>query len=502
MRQDRDTQDESERCAGREGAARAPLGRASYGGSRRGARAARSRPAAVGRAEGREHSHRRAILGASWWRRALIVSIASSLPAGGALASSGSPPPRTAVLSLASAVASALRVAPQIEQAADLHRAAQYGARAGRAALLPRLSLVGGRYWNQTRNGQALYANANGPRETAGLVELSVPLYSPQLLALDRLARDRAALAADEQALTRLTVAAQVAGAWYQLALLGARVRIWTSTVHSVGVLYRGTHQEYDVGAAAVLDLAQTRLLLHNAQSGLEQAQAQRSAARRALNMLLGRAASAPLALPHLLPPERPLPMPSQWIARAGESQPMLQVSRRQIALGRAQARSLRAARLPSLMANVGYGVDAPATPTSRDLGWQVFLGFSMPLFDFGAQRDRIADADNQVAALRAARRTVLLQIRMTIARDYGSAQAADRAYHEALKQRRDARSVYEMTRDGYKAGTLNALDLAQAESSWLQARLQVATTLALLHLAHTQLRLDAGTYPGERSAR
>jgi outer membrane protein len=453
----------------------------------------------------REHvagHHGSAGCGLSPWRRALIVGIVSSLVSSAAFAATVSPPPRAAVLSLASAVASALRVAPQIEQAADLRRAAQYGARAGRAALLPRLSLVGGRYWNQMRNGRPLYANANGPRETTGLVELSVPLFAPQLLALDRLARDREALAADEQAQTRLTVAAQVADAWYQLALLGARVRIWTSTVHSVGVLYRGAHQEYAVGAAAVLDLAQTRLLLHNAQSGLQQALAERSAARRTLNMLLGRAESASLTLPQLRPPRRPLPMPAQWIARAGRAQPLLQVSRRQIALGRAQARSLRAARLPSLTANVGYGVDTSAAPTSRDLGWQVFLGFSMPLFDFGAQRDRIADADNQVAALRAARRAVLLQIRMTIARDYGSAQAADRAYRQALKQRRDARSVYEMTRDGYKAGTFNALDLAQAESSWLQARLQVATALALLHLAHTQLRLDAGTYPGERSAR
>jgi hypothetical protein len=57
------------------------------------------------------------------------------------------------------------------------------------------------------------------------------------------------------------------------------------------------------------------------------------------------------------------------------------------------------------------------------------------------------------------------------------------------------------MTRDGYKAGTLNALDLAQAENGWLQARLRVASMLVLLRMARTQLRLDAGTYPGVRSA-
>ena len=56
------------------------------------------------------------------------------------------------------------------------------------------------------------------------------------------------------------------------------------------------------------------------------------------------------------------------------------------------------------------------------------------------------------------------------------------------------------MTRDGYKAGTLNALDLAQAENSWLQTRLQAATALVLLRMAHTQLQLDTGAYPGERS--
>ena len=405
-----------------------------------------------------------------------------------------------AALPLATAIATALRVAPQVQQAADLRAASHYGVRANGAQLLPQLSLVAGRYWTQTRRGQPLYAAANGSRETIGLLELSLPLYSPQLRALARLARDREALAHSVQAQSRLAVAAQVADAWYQLALLRARVRIWQSTLRSVNILYRGTRQKYAVGAAAVLDLAQTRLLRNNAQSGLQQSLAQRHAAIRALNMLLGRVPSAPLALPALRPRSRLLPGESLWIEEARRAQPLLRIAARQIDVGHARAGTLRAARLPTITANVGYGVDAPMAPNVRDLGWEVFLGLRMPIFNFGAQRDRIADAENQVAALRAARRSVLLQIRTTIARDYGNAQAAERAYHQALRQRRDARSVYDMTRDGYKAGTLNALDLAQAENSWLQARLQAATALVLLRMAHTQLQLDAGAYPGERS--
>lgn len=404
-------------------------------------------------------------------------------------------------LSLGAAIATAVRVAPQVEQAADLRASSHYGVRASHAELLPQLSVVAGRFWTQTRAGQPVYATANGSRETIGLLELSLPLYSPQLRALGRLARDREALARSEQAQARLGVAAQVADAWYQLALLRARVRIWRSTLHSVNVLYRGTRQKYAVGAAAVLDLAQTGLLRSNAESGLQQALAQRRGATRVLNMLLGRPPGAPLVPAMLRPRSRPLLGEALWIEKARDAQPLLRVAARQIAVGHAQAGTLRAARLPTITATVGYGVDAPMTPNSRDLGWQVFLGMRMPIYNFGAQRDRIADADNQVAALRAARRSMLLQIRTTIARDYGNARATERAYRQALKQRRDARSVFDMTRDGYKAGTLNALDLAQAEDSWLRARLQAASELVLLRMARTQLQLDAGDYPGDRSA-
>ena len=406
-----------------------------------------------------------------------------------------------AALPLAAAIATALRVAPQVQQAQDLRRAGRYGARAGRATLLPHLSLIAGRVWTATRNGQPLYVSANGPRETIGLLNLALPLYSPQLRALARLARDQAALARSERAQARLSVAAQVADAWYQLALLRARVRIWRSTLRSVDILYRGTRQEYSVGAAAVLDLAQTRLLRHNAQSGLQQALALRRAAQRTLNLLLARDPSAPIVMPALHPLASPLPKEPLWIEQARRSQPLLRIAARQIAVGHAQADSVRATRLPTITANVSYGVDAPTVPAWHELGWQVFLSARLPIFDFGAHRDRVADADERVAALRAARRSVLLQIRTTIARDYGSAQAAARAYRQAAKQLRDARSVYDMTRDGYKAGTLNALDLAEAENGWLQARLRVASTLVMLRMAHTQLRLDAGAYPGERSS-
>lgn len=430
-----------------------------------------------------------------------VLALVCALSAGPAVsAARAAPQPGPTALPLAAAIAEALRVAPQVTQAAHLRAAGNYGVRASRAALLPHLSLTAGRFWTETRDGRPLYAAANGPRETIGLVQVSLPVYAPQVRALARLARDQAALASSQQAQARLLVAAQVTNAWYRLVLMRARQRIWASTLRSVDLLYRGVRQKYAVGAAAVLDLAQTRLLRHNAESGLQQATAQRRAARRVLNLLLARAPASPVTLPVLRPSDRLLPAEGHWVAVARHAQPLLRVAARRIAVGHAQAGIQRAARLPTITAHVGYGVDAPDTPNRRALGWQIFLGVRMPLFNFGEQSDRIADADERVAALRAARRALLLQIRTTIARDYGSASAAERAYVQAVKQRHDARSVYRMTREGFHTGTLNALELAQAENGWLQARLHVATTLVLLRMARTQLRLDAGRYPGEQS--
>ncbi|EQD57806.1 outer membrane efflux protein, partial [mine drainage metagenome] len=208
------------------------------------------------------------------------------VPLRAALARAGVADGGRLMLPLPAAIATALQVSPQVRQAQDLRTAGRYGARAGRASLLPRLSVVAGRYWTQTRDGQPQFVSANGAHETIGLLQLSMPLYSPQLRALARLARDREALARSERSQVRLGVAAQVADAWYQLALLHARVRIWKSTLRSVDILYRGTRQKYAVGAAAVLDLAQTKLLRHNAESGLQQARAQRRAAQRVLDVL------------------------------------------------------------------------------------------------------------------------------------------------------------------------------------------------------------------------
>lgn len=81
----------------------------------------------------------------------------------------------------------------------DLHRAAH-------ADLMPSLSLIAGSIWSQTCNGQPLFVAANAPREIIGQVKLNIPLYSPQVNALQALAHHQMDVARYQEHESRLLV--------------------------------------------------------------------------------------------------------------------------------------------------------------------------------------------------------------------------------------------------------------------------------------------------------
>ncbi|WP_031574227.1 TolC family protein, partial [Acidithiobacillus thiooxidans] len=124
-----------------------------------------------------------------------------------------------------------------------------------------------------------------------------------------------------------------------------------------------------------------------------------------------------------------------------------------------------------------------------------------MPIFGFGRNRDQIAAAREQVAALQAAKSALQMQIRSRLAQDAGTARAASIALKNAGEIERSAQAVYTMTRKGYLAGAESALALQQAEDAWVQAQLQATNAMIRARLSRTQLILDSGFLPGQRAS-
>ena len=402
------------------------------------------------------------------------------------------------VLTLPQAISEALHTQPQVFQSAHTAAASRDLARAAHAVLLPQISLAAGNIWSESRAGTPLYVAANAPREVIGQIQVSLPLYAPQLYALAKVAKDQSAVALSQEKEARLVVVASVVNAYYQFDLLQTQMTIWRSTLDTAQRLYRDTHKAYTAGAVSDLDLIQTALLRNKARTGLQQTIAEAHAAMRLLNLQIGRAPDGDVVLPHRQVPDNPLPNPPILDAQAKRTQPLIQAADRQISVGQAQANVQRGAMLPTVSAGAAYGVDTATAPQGNDLGWQGAVTLNMPIFGFGAHRQRIAAAQEQVAALQSARQALILQINSQIAHDYGAAQAAQKTLANARRAAHEAHLVYTMTSKGYFAGAFNALNLAQAEGNWVRARLHFSSADVAVRMTRAQLDLDMGRYPAK----
>ncbi|MDX5934755.1 TolC family protein [Acidithiobacillus thiooxidans] len=381
----------------------------------------------------------------------------------------------------------------QLEAQQDLSRSAE-------ARLLPALSLNAATIWTQSRSGQPVFVSANGAREMLGQIRLNVPIYAPQTRALSKLSEDRVTIERFHLLQTRLSVAAQVSMTYYRLALSNNRIAIWRRALVTARQVFQATRDSYAAGTRSRLALKQAQLNLLRIQSKLKQTLAQSVAIRQVLALQTG-LGSHLLTLAKISTPLKPLPDLSKIQSRAMQAQPLLRAADAQIQAAHAQLQFHQSARLPVFSANAAYGVDSATIPHSAQLGWQASLSLQMPIFGFGRNRDQIAAAREQVAALQAAKSALQMQIRSRLAQDVGAARAASIALEDAGEIEHSAQAVYSMTRKGYLAGAESALALQQAEDAWVQAQLQATNAMIRARLSRTQLILDSGFLPGQRAS-
>ncbi len=420
-----------------------------------------------------------------------IFALAAGLLCGCAFAA-----PAVPTLSLAQAIQRALANQAQVREAEHVVAERMALRKAAAADLLPSLSLVVGGIWAKTADSRPLWASANGAHEAIGQLQLSIPLYAPQAHALKTLARNQVALARYQARQARLLVAAQVTASYYRLALWDNELAVWRRTLAAARDMLAATRKSYRAGTRSRLDLTQARLTASKAQAGLDQTVPEAAAARQVLALQTAYPTSALPPLTTDTPPRGGLPQETALLDRAARRQPLLQVADGEIQAAHALLRYHRAARLPVVRANLGYGWDTVTTPQAGNLGWGASVILQMPIFGFGRNRDRIDAAHEHLDAMESGKAALMLQIQSRMATDYGAAQAADNALRNDRIMAAEARAAYAMTRKGYLAGALSALALQQAENNWLQARLRLAGTVIRARLTRAQLALDSGVFP------
>ncbi len=247
-------------------------------------------------------------------------------------------------------------------------------------------------------------------------------------------------------------------------------------------------------GQGVAADLLKTEVRAALEEATLAETEQRRDDTRLALNELMGRDPAAPLELEPLPPPEPP----SETDPAAWQGAPEVIAAEADTRSAEAATTIARAERLPHLFFTADAGFWTADTTSLgahfwdrlwRDGGYSLSLVFVWPVWDPGAARARIAQAD---LGLREARLQLNAQ-RRDARLNWERAQTAMRHLHRQIeilsRAVPDARDSYLQAESRYRGGTATALEVLDANAASVEgavrrieviARYRVARAVAL----------------------
>ena len=310
--------------------------------------------------------------------------------------------------------------------------------------------------------------------------------------------RDARAAEAD-YAGARLSLAGQVAKAWFAVVEAERQVALASDTVDSRRTTTERISARYRRGVAPPLDLRLARSNLASAESNLELRRRQLDTIGRQLEVLLGRyprgevASSSPdagLRLP-AVPPEIPAGLPSELVAR----RPDLQAAERRLEAAGLRVREARRALYPriTLTGSGGTSSDSLEDLIDGDFSvWSLAGGLLQPIFQGGRLRAAVDFAE-------ASRDRALALYTQNVLRAFAeveSALAAERllAAEEAAQAvaTEESTAAIGLAEDRYNAGVGDYLTIleSQRQAFLTESRLLTLRALRLSNRADLHLAL------------
>lgn len=368
----------------------------------------------------------------------------------------------------------ALAQSPDLEQAEQRLRQAQWQLRSAGATVFPTLTLGA-----STRSGRSENEAGNwqDTESTAANLGLSYELDLWGRVAAERAAA-RASFVASEYDFraARLSLIGAVANAWFEYQALLARVAIARENIALSEEVMRVVEVRYQNGAASAADVARQRTSLLSQKAQLPPLQFQAEQTRRAVAVLLGewpqRLSLSDTAFPEITIPELAPATPTQTLYQ----RPDIAAAEARLQAADANVAAARRAFLPafSLSAGISLATDSLFSLGDPMEGRSAALSLSQLLFDGGRTRA-------QTELTEARRLELLAQYRQTL---LVALQETDDALGQVALQRQQALSDREileqaertlrLTEVRYREGSDDLLTLIDAQRSLFQARDQL----------------------------
>lgn len=448
-----------------------------------------------------------------WWHRAVVRAVLLAVGvfaiegvrgvAQQALA--GDPPVH---VTLAEAIKRAQANEPGFRAAAAAQKSAGIDGYLAKAALLPGV----------TYHNQGLYTQPNGQKNNAGqtgsqaapifIANNAVREYASQAqitetigvkqVAEAQIASANAARTTAELEIARRGLVSAVVGLYYAVASAQDKANLESEALVEARAFAEMTRKRESAREVAHADVVKAQLEMQQRQRDAADAVVAADKARLELGVLLfadprtAYTTDAPAA-----PAELPAREEIERVAAKGN--PELGSALASVKAADAGVKAARAAYLPDLGLNFNYGIDAPqfakhGPENVNNLGYSMSATVDLPVWDWFSTQKRVKQSEIQRDVAKVNLTVAQRKLIAALEEDYAEAAAARGQMALLDESVSTAQESLQLTKLRYAAGEATALEVVDAQNSYLAARVAKADGVVRYEDAMAALQILTGS--------
>jgi outer membrane protein TolC len=404
-------------------------------------------------------------------------------------------------LTLEDALKRAQANAQQLLSADLAARIAREDAVQAKAALLPSLNWQNGFiYTKPNGTDTGVFIAANAPHEYINQAAVHADIFDPA-----KRADYRAALAAEAIARARIAIAQRglvetVVQNYYSMAAAARRVVNAQRSLDEARQFVDITEKQEAGGEAAHSDVVKARLQLDQRTRDVEDAALALDKARIGFAVFLFPDFRQDFTVVDDLDQLRPLPALPEIETQARANNPEIRGAEAAVTQESYGVKSARAGYLPTFSADYLFGIQASQYAVHNEfgqnnLGSSVILSANVPIWNWGAVRSRVRQAELRVQQARTDLSFAQRQLGANLNAFYLEARTASNQI-ASLKHSLDlAEESLRLTVLRYQAGEVSVLEVVDAQTTALGARNAYADGLARYRLALGTLQTLTGVF-------
>jgi outer membrane protein TolC len=410
-------------------------------------------------------------------------------------------PPATLTLTLGDAMKRARANAQQLLSADLSARIAREDAVQAKAALLPSINWQNGFVYTQSNGSDTgVFIAANAPREYINQAAVHADVYSPGKRADYKIALAGEAIARARVEIAQRGLIETVVQDYYAMVAAARHLTNARQSLEEAGRFADITRKQEAGGEAAHSDVVKAQLQLNQRARDVQEAQLALDKARIGFAVFLFPDFRQDFTVVDDLDQVRPLPAFPEIEAQARNGNPEIRAAEAAITQGNFGVKSARAGLLPTVSVDYLFGLQASQYALHNEFGQNnvgssVVASVNMPVWNWGAQRSKVKQAELRVLQARTELSLAQRQLLANLNGFYLEANAAS-SQLASLKSSLDlSEESLKLTVLRYEAGEVSVLEVVDAQTTALAARNAHADGLTRYRVALGALQTLTGVF-------